>query len=330
MDVAQGLVALLDRRDDDPESNPVVDLFDGDILDHEFFVDAVKMLGAAQDPEFLEAMLGQLLVEQRLDLVHVGFPIRQGGVDLGGEILVFVGMEMREGEILQLALEPVDAQPAGQGGIEIHGFLGEFHLFLARDMAQGLHVVQPVGQFDQQNPDVRRHGQEEFADILRLVGEAAVELDIGDLGGALDDVGDIIAKGLAEFFLRFLEVLGLFEHPVQEARAEGGNIKAHGGQDVGDHQGVVQIGAARKPMLARVKLLGKIMGLAEQDEVFLGHVAPGPFDYCFDGNHAVGAGNGPCLRPLTRAEPERCGPGQRALFRLRPRAGSGWCRWPGP
>ena len=36
---------------------------------------------------------------------------------------------------------------------------------------EGEHVLQAVGQLDQEDPDVGAHGQEEFADIFRLMDQ---------------------------------------------------------------------------------------------------------------------------------------------------------------
>ena len=33
---------------------------------------------------------------------------------------------------------------------------------------QGPHVVQPVGEFDQDHPDVRGHGEDHFPDVIGL------------------------------------------------------------------------------------------------------------------------------------------------------------------
>jgi len=43
------------------------------------------------------------------------------------------------------------------------GFLGYALLFLGRHNVEGLHVMKPVGQFDEDDPYVFRHGHQHFA-----------------------------------------------------------------------------------------------------------------------------------------------------------------------
>ena len=59
---------------------------------------------------------------------------------------------------------------------------------------QRAHVVQPVGELDQDHPQVGDHRQEHLAErlglllFLRDVGVA------GDLGDAVDQLGDLVAE----------------------------------------------------------------------------------------------------------------------------------------
>ncbi len=59
---------------------------------------------------------------------------------------------------------------------------------------QGNHILQPIGKFDQQYPDIRCHGQEQLTDILCLMGQLGVVTDIGNFGGAIHDIGHIMTK----------------------------------------------------------------------------------------------------------------------------------------
>ena len=65
-----------------------------------------------------------------------------------------------EGEQLHLAHIFIHADPLGERGIDIHGLMRDPEpLFLALDEMQRPHIVQPVGQLDQQHTDVVGHGQ---------------------------------------------------------------------------------------------------------------------------------------------------------------------------
>jgi hypothetical protein len=61
--------------------------------------------------------------------------------------------------------------------------------FLAGAMCvQRAHVVQAVGQLDQDDAHVARHGQQHLAEVLRLRLDLALEFDFLQLGQAVDEV----------------------------------------------------------------------------------------------------------------------------------------------
>ena len=61
-----------------------------------------------------------------------------------------------------------------------------------RDVAQGAHVVQPVGELDDQHPDVARHRHDHLADGLGLGGVAVLHLV--ELGDPVDEQRDLVAE----------------------------------------------------------------------------------------------------------------------------------------
>ena len=69
---------------------------------------------------------------------------------------------------------------------------------LRRQVLQRSHVVQPVGQLDEDHADVVHHGQHHLANALRLGFFARGKFDLADLGDALDDVRYLLAELLLE------------------------------------------------------------------------------------------------------------------------------------
>ena len=61
----------------------------------------------------------------------------------------------------------------------------------------GAHVVQPIGQFDEDHPDIVRQGQQHLPEIFRLHGTVGVE-DARYLGQAIDDAYDFLAELLLD------------------------------------------------------------------------------------------------------------------------------------
>ena len=56
------------------------------------------------------------------------------------------------------------------------------------------HVVQPVGELDQQHADVVAHREQELAQILRGALVFGLRLDLAELGDAVDQPRDVLAE----------------------------------------------------------------------------------------------------------------------------------------
>ncbi len=76
---------------------------------------------------------------------------------------------------------------------------------------QGTHIVKPVGQFDQNDPDIIGHGQKHLAQALGLSRPGAVKRKTAEFG----DTGDDMQNFGAEQFFDFLRHrLGVLNHIV--------------------------------------------------------------------------------------------------------------------
>ncbi len=66
-----------------------------------------------------------------------------------------------------------------------------------RHLIECAHVVQPVREFDQYDANVLRHRQQHLAETLGLLVLARLELDVVELGYAIDHVGDELAEDVS-------------------------------------------------------------------------------------------------------------------------------------
>ncbi len=73
------------------------------------------------------------------------------------------------------------------GRVDVEGLLRGALLLPLRHGGDGPHVVQPVGQLDEQDPWVLGHGDEHLAHGRGLLGLLGVEADPLQLGDAVDD-----------------------------------------------------------------------------------------------------------------------------------------------
>ena len=89
-----------------------------------------------------------------------------------------VRVELGEGQILELVLQFLHTHALGQRRVNLHRFLGDAAAFVVIvEEFQRAHVVQPVGQLDQQHADVLRHRQDQLAEVFRLLRVFRLQLD---------------------------------------------------------------------------------------------------------------------------------------------------------
>ena len=140
-------------------------------------VEPVVQLGE-QALEVLLA-LGRLRVDELLDL---GVALR---------------VHDREREVLELPLHVADAEPVRERRVDVERLLGDAQLLRLGQRRDRAHVVEPVGELDEQDPDVLGHRDEHLAQRRGLLGLLGVELEPVQLGDAVDDRGDVRRRSRA-------------------------------------------------------------------------------------------------------------------------------------
>ena len=88
------------------------------------------------------------------------------------------------------------------GRVDVEGFAGDLLLLLGLQVLERAHVVQAVGELDDDDANVGDHGEQHLADVLGLVVFAVGELDLVELGDAFDDVRDLLAEALGDLGAR--------------------------------------------------------------------------------------------------------------------------------
>jgi hypothetical protein len=92
----------------------------------------------------------------------------------------------------------VHPQAVGDGGVDLEGFLGDAPAFFAGQHFQRAHVVQAVGQLDQDHANVAGHGHGHFLEVFRLRFGLGLEVHLGQLADPVDQFG----HGFAELRLK--------------------------------------------------------------------------------------------------------------------------------
>ena len=193
VDAAERGVAVLRRVDDDPDRDEVEDVVELAALDDHLLVEAPQVLAPAGDLG-RDADLGEPgphLGDRRREVhLALGRPRADEVVELGEALRVQRG----EGQVLELLLHLLHAEAVGQRGVDVERLLGDALLLLGRHRRDRAHVVQPVGELDEQHPQVGGHRHQHLAHRGGLLGLAGVELDAVELGDAVDDGRDLGAE----------------------------------------------------------------------------------------------------------------------------------------
>ncbi len=176
------------------------------------------------DAERLE-LLGQVAAR----LGHVALALVALLADQALDLLVLARVQRVEREVLELPLDRVDAEPVRQRRVDLERLLGLLDLLLLRQAAERAHVVQPVGQLDQDDPDVRGHRDHHLAVVLGLRLVARLERDPGELGDAVDEARDLLAELLADLVQARARVL---DRVVQQRGAQRRGVEPHAGADL--------------------------------------------------------------------------------------------------
>ena len=188
------------------------------------------------------------IVRRLLDLrLAVGAPVGDHRLDLG----VLAWMERLERQVLELPLERVDPEPVRERRVDLERLLRLLHLLLLAEVLDRAHVVQPVGELDEDDPHVLGHRDDHLAVVLRLGLLAARELDPRQLRDPLDELGDLGAELRAHLVELRVRVL---DDVVEERRGDRLLVEMELGADARDAVRVVDERLARAAHLTAMTL----------------------------------------------------------------------------
>ena len=140
-------------------------------------------------------------------------------------------------------------------GEEVERLGGDLDLLGRRERAERAHVVEAVGELDEDHAEVARHREHELADVLGPAELAALE-DVVDLGDAVGDGGDLGAElGLDELEREVGVLHGVVEEGRHHARVVEADLL---GRDEGDLEGVRDVELARGAAVVAVGPVGHL------------------------------------------------------------------------
>ena len=164
-------------------------------------------------------------------------------------------------QILEFRIHAVDAQPLGNGGIDFQGFLGNAAAFFGVKGTQSPHVVQAVGQLDQNDANVTGHGHGHFLEVFCLGFGLGDKLHLCQLADTIDHLGHTFAELCGQCLFGNA---GILDHVVQHGGHQALVVHVHFGKDGGNRQRVGNVMVTTAAQLAIVSLFGVIVGPPDQ------------------------------------------------------------------
>ena len=269
VDDAQRRVAVPDLVHQQADRVDVVDLAEGRRLALHLLPDGEEVLRAAIQVA-LDPVPGELRLEDRDRPLDVALAARPARVEVRRQLAVALRVEVLEREVLQLPLDLPDAQPLGQGRVDLHGLARDPELLLRREAGQRAHVVEPIGQLDEDDPDVLGHREQHLADVLGLLLLVRVGGELGQLRDAVHEVGDFRAEVLLDVGQG---LVGVLRHVVEQRRLDRGEVQGHLGERLGRGDRVSDVGLAGGPALVAVGHDREVERALHRPEVGLGVMA---------------------------------------------------------
>ena len=268
VDGPEGGPAVLLAGHHDPDGHQVVDVVELLAPDDHLLVDAPQVLRASGDVG-LDAHVLEPLAHVDEDPGEILLALRRPGrhhlLDFG----VALGVQRGEGQVLELPAHLLHAEAVRQRRVDVERLLGRAALLPLGHDGQGAHVVQPVGQLDQQHPPVVGHGHEHFADGGGLLRLLRVELEAVELGDPVHHLGHPGPERLGD---RLEGEAGVLHRVVQERGGHGLRVEAELGHDGGHGDGVRDVRLAGAPELPVVGREGDAGGRHDGGGVVVGPV----------------------------------------------------------
>ena len=264
VDNPQHVVAVRHRVHQCPEGEEVVKLLHGLLLEVHLPVDAVGVLHPAVDGGVGDILLRQTGADLLLNPAHKLVVLDAVGGQLLRDLAVGHRVQVLQGQILQLPLDLRQAQTVGDGGVDLHGFKGLL-LLLGRGLVlHGAHVVEPVGDLDEDHADIPTHGEEHLPEVLHLLLFHGGVLHPRQLGDPVHDVRHRHAEALGDVLV---STVGVLHAVVKEGGDDGLAVQAHLRHNLGHIDGMGNKGRPVTAHLLAVVLPGVFIGSADLVQV---------------------------------------------------------------
>ncbi len=192
-------------------------------------------------------------------LAHVTLALLALLCDEPLDLLVLAWVERREREVLELPLDRVDAEPVRERRVDLDRLARLLDLLLLGHRVDRAHVVQAIGELDQDDPHIGGHRDHHLAVVVRLRLVARLEGDSGQLRDPVDDRRDLLAEALAHLLDRGR---GVLDGVVQQGGAQRLGVEPHARADARHPDRV------HDEVLAGLAPLRRVVAAGEHERLF--------------------------------------------------------------
>ncbi len=183
---------------------------------------------------------------------------------LGGDHLLDLGVpqrvEHRERGVLELPLHVGDAEPVRERRVDVEGLLRDAALLELGQRRDRAHVVEAVGELDEQDPDVLGHRHQHLAQRGGLLCLLGVELEAVELGDTVDDRRHVGPELALDVFLGDRRVL---DRVVEQRGGDGDVVESQVGEHEGHTHRVGDVGLPGPTDLLLVRVAGDVVGVLD-------------------------------------------------------------------
>ena len=167
MNHTQCRIAVLHCLHNDTHSEEIIDLIQRLMLVLHLLVDTEKMLYTAIDFR-IDPRIFNMFTDFIHNTLDIFFTDALTDSDLIHQIIIDIRLQILQRQVIQFDLQFADTKSLGDGAINLQCLLGNPLLALRRLVLQRAHIVQTIRQFDHNDADILRHGEEHLTQILCL------------------------------------------------------------------------------------------------------------------------------------------------------------------
>ena len=228
---AQNRIAVAHRFHDNAHRDEVVNLGKALATLRHLLIDGIQVLRAAGDMRVSDAHARQLGIERFDNGSQIRLTLVAALGDQAADLLELRRLKVIKREVFKLPLDGADTQPMRDRRINFKRLarLEDASILLQR--AQGAHIVQAVGELDNNHANVFAHGNEHLAHSRRLLIGEALDFDARDFRDSLHKLRHLRTELLFKGHSRGVSV---FDRVMKKGSAQRVDIHAQIGQNERD------------------------------------------------------------------------------------------------